>query len=60
MIWIGPLISLETGWKKGKLPECQFFKFLADPQPFEMDGIRDDFLVLNLEFFHHRSPFQQC
>ena len=21
MIWIGPLISLETGWKKGKLPE---------------------------------------
>ena len=29
-------------------------------QPFEMDGIRDDFLVLNLEFFHHRSPFQQC
>ena len=39
---------------------CQFFKFLADPQPFEMDGIRDDFLVLDLEFFHHRSPFQQC
>ena len=21
MIWIGPLISLETGWKEGKLPE---------------------------------------
>ena len=28
MIWIGPLISLETGWKKGKLPELSSFFFM--------------------------------
>ena len=93
------MISLETGWKKGKLPEfsgiidsgfspilthvledsfkilgilrtfrdfllpvtkirilfkldffkiCQFFKFLADPQPFEMDGIIIDLCDIDL------------